>query len=597
MEMKSEPAELRRPRRSRARAAGERLALAMLATVCLCLIMGCEPRVEVVASPESSAAEPTRAEGRGELVEAVPLARRRVRVDGVDRPIADYYHERTKLSPLGLGNQAPLRSPPPPGVFKPYPEAATFPLPEHRGRVGVATGEAIARNRRPLSGFRSEAVSLEDLATLLHASNGITASTGTGAGTHFLRAAPSAGALYPTVTYVVARDVSGLPAGLYHYAVNRGELHQLRVGGSVGDELAELVDEGHYVRQAPVTLVFASMFFRSSWKYRERSYRYSSIDCGHLTIQAALTAAALGLGARPIGRFDDARVNALLGLDEDEESALLVLPVGRPSPDAPASVWQPVFRPDPKPLQAIGHPLLGLMHGETRLAATEQRAVPLAPRGPEDKPYPDLRRLPLPRDLLPGDDLVAGILRRRSIRDWEPRGMTLQQLSSVFYYSFGVPAFDVRHPDGGQWLDPSVEDNHALQLYLVVHDVEGVEPGVYYYRREDHALSQIRRGSLRRQMRVAAAMQKFVGDSGAVLVITIDRDRMIYPDADRGYRYATLDAGMLGGRVYLQTTSLGLGCTGVGALFEDRLSQLIDVSPEREHVVYTLAIGVKAGAP
>jgi hypothetical protein len=208
-------------RRWRGRAAGERLALVVSATACLCL--GCEPRVEIVDSPESGPAEPLRAEERGERVEAVPLARQWVRVEGVDRPIADYYHERTKLSPLGVGQQAPLRSPRPPGVFKPYPDAATFPLPEHRGRVGVATGEAIDRSRRPLSGFRSEGVSLEELATLLHATNGITASVGTGGGAHFLRAAPSAGALYPTVTYVVARDVSGLPAGLYHFAVNRGE--------------------------------------------------------------------------------------------------------------------------------------------------------------------------------------------------------------------------------------------------------------------------------------------------------------------------------------------------------------------------------------
>jgi SagB-type dehydrogenase family enzyme len=567
-------------------------AVAVAAGVCPWPGARFEPRMEIVSASEASAADPARAEEAGERVEAAPLARRLVRVDGADRPIADHYHESTKLSLLALGRHLTLRSPRPPGVFKPYPEAETVALPAHRTRVGVATGRAIDRNRGPLPGFASEGLSLSDLATLLHATNGITGSVRQRGGIHFLRAAPSAGALYPTVTYVVARDVGGLPAGLYHYAVDRRELHQLRLGGSVSDELAALVDEGHYVGQAPVTLVFASMFFRSSWKYRERSYRYSSIDCGHLAIQAALTAASLGLGARPIGRFDDGRVNALLGLDEDEESALLVLPVGRPSPRPPVPAMQPVFRPDPKPLQAIGHPLLGLMHGETRLAVTELRAAPPSPRLPTDKVYADVPGIPLPPDVLLGDDLVASILRRRSIRDWEPRGMTLQQLSSVLYYAFGIS-----RRDGEERLDPSVEDNHALRLYLVVHDVQGVEPGVYYYRREEHALNPIRRGGFRSQMRRAAARQKFVGESGAVLVVTVDRGEMVHPDADRGYRYATMDAGMLGGRVYLQTTSLGLGCTGVGAFFEDSVSRLIDVSPEREHVVYTLTVGVKAGAP
>lgn len=578
--------------RAPARVTGWTGVLVALAAACVWLGLQWGTRVEIVASQPPPAAEPPRAGERGQRVEVAPLPRRRVRVDGADRYIADYYHESTRLRLLDPRPYLALHSPRPPGVFKPYPEAPTVSLPAHRVRIGVATGEAIDRNRAPLSGFTSEALPLEDLATLLHATNGITSSVRSKRGIHHLRAAPSAGALYPTVTYVIARNVTGLPAGLYHYAVDRHELHQIRGGDTLADELGELVDEAHYVARAPVTFLFTSMFFRSSWKYRERSYRYSSVDCGHLAIQTALTAAALGLAARPIGRFDDARVNALLGLDENLESALLVLPVGKPSPGAPTPPLQRVFRPDPKPLQAIEHPLLGLMHGETRLAATKRVAAPIPPRPPEDESHPGPRALPLPGELLPGDDIVATILRRRSIRDWEPRGMTLQQFSSLLYSSFGA-----RHRDGAEWLDPSVEDNHALRLYVVVNQVEGVEPGIYYYRRRDHALSRIRGGSFRGTIRATALMQEFVGSSGAVFIMTIDRDRMIHPDADRGYRYATLDAGMLGGRIYLQATSLELGCTGVGAFFDDEASELIEVAPEREQVIYMATIGVKAGGP
>ena len=44
-----------------------------------------------------------------------------------------------------------------------------------------------------------------------------------------LRAAPSAGALYPVETYLVVYSVEGIEPGVYHYAVETHELDQLQV--------------------------------------------------------------------------------------------------------------------------------------------------------------------------------------------------------------------------------------------------------------------------------------------------------------------------------------------------------------------------------
>ncbi len=63
------------------------------------------------------------------------------------------------------------------------------------------------------------------------------------------------------------------------------------------------------------------------------------------------------------------------------------------------------------------------------------------------------------------------------MRNWAGYGMTLDELASVTFYAFGVgPGAD------GPVRDPSVEGNHALNLYVIVNEIEGLEPGVYYYR-------------------------------------------------------------------------------------------------------------------
>ncbi len=89
-------------------------------------------------------------------------------------------------------------------------------------------------------------------------------------------------------------------------------------------------------------------------------------------------------------------------------------------------------------------------------------------------------------------------------------------------------------------------------------------------------------------------LSRELGYSGVALIMTVNLEGFGYPDADRGYRYAMMDAGMLGGRLYLQTVGLGLGCTGIGAFFDDEVSEQINVDPDKELVIYMAAIGVTA---
>jgi SagB-type dehydrogenase family enzyme len=547
-------------------------------------------RIEI-SMAESPPAPPGSTVGgtEDELPAAAPARHQLVKADGQQRVLADYYHEKTKHSPASLMRDSPgLSAAPQPEVFKEYPDANLIDLPEPHEHAGMCVGAAIEACREPVYGFTPRALSLDELSTLLFMANGVTSTLRYPGRTYYLRAAPSAGALYPTVTYVLARNVEGLPAGLYHYAVREHKLHQLRASEALANQLAALVPQAHFVEQAPVTFVFSSIYYRSSWKYRGRAYRYCCLDAGHLAVQTSLAAAAFGYRCRFIGRFNDQRVNALFELDEPKEGALLIVPVGEPASEARAVVAQRAFLPQVKQLDGPAGALLLLIHGGTSFAATEDFVAPFPPRPPRDKAYADVPVIPLPQEFAEGEDLFPTIRQRRSIRRWAQPGMAVDQLATVLHYAFGAEA-----AGDGAWSDPRVEDNNALHLYVLVNEVLGLEAGVYYYRRHEHALSQIHTGDYRQQGYEAAIYQDVVGECDALLIMTIDLERFGYPDADRGYRYAAFDAGMLGGRVYLQTTGMGLGCCGIGAFFDNHVSELIDVSPEKELVLYMTAVGVR----
>jgi SagB-type dehydrogenase family enzyme len=81
--------------------------------------------------------------------------------------------------------------------------------------------------------------------------------------------------------------------------------------------------------QAAVCFVLTGLFQRTRWKYHERSYRYVLLEAGHIGQNLYLAATSMALGACAVGAFLDDTLNALLGLDSEEEAALYLITVGK----------------------------------------------------------------------------------------------------------------------------------------------------------------------------------------------------------------------------------------------------------------------------
>ena len=237
--------------------------------------------------------------------------------------IGGRFQEETKYIRGKLGSGYHLRRLRPEPV-KSYLEALKVRLDPPAVQDGMPIWETVG-GRRSVRDFARDPVSLAELSQMLWASQGITLQEMDWG----FRAAPSAGALYPVETYLSVQNVSGLEPGIYHYSPGDHAVELVK-GGAFGTRLAEAALDQDFLADAGVVFSWTAVFARSAWKYAERAYRYIYLDAGHIAQNVALAAVALGLGSCQVAALYDDEVNALLGVDGEEESVLYLTAVGRP---------------------------------------------------------------------------------------------------------------------------------------------------------------------------------------------------------------------------------------------------------------------------
>jgi SagB-type dehydrogenase family enzyme len=247
-------------------------------------------------------------------------------VNKPDQPaIGEKFQEETKYTPQTIGGHF-LDWKAMPERYKNYPESTKrIELPKPQVDRAANLWETISRRRSLRDYSVDSALPVDTLATLLWAIQGITAVSGD----HHLRTTPSAGALYPIETYLMARAVEGLETGLYHFRPYAFDLELIKPGDHAR-ALAEAALGQSMVADAQTTFIWTAMVARSKWKYRQRAYRYIYLDAGHIAQNLYLAGTAAGLGVCGIAAFFDDQVNSLIEVDGFEETAVYLASVGVP---------------------------------------------------------------------------------------------------------------------------------------------------------------------------------------------------------------------------------------------------------------------------
>lgn len=188
-----------------------------------------------------------------------------------------------------------------------------LPRPCEKGSVSI---EEVLNQRRSVRDYKKASMSLEEVSQLLWA--------GTGKNL-YRRTAPSAGATYPLEIYLVVGEVETLELGLYHYSIPKHHLKKVKEG-DLRRSLSRAALEQRMIERAPVNIVIAADYHRTTGHYGQRGIRYVHMEVGHVGQNISLQAVALKMGTVMIGAFDDRQVKEILGI---EEEPLYLIPVGR----------------------------------------------------------------------------------------------------------------------------------------------------------------------------------------------------------------------------------------------------------------------------
>lgn len=237
--------------------------------------------------------------------------------------VGDEFQRVTKYARRKLGG-AYLDWSKKPSTYKDYVNTKKIKLPFPEAIETMSMDEAL-RRRRSIRAFLDKPLKVEQLSYLLWASTGLQRRKN---GYDF-RTAPSAGALYPIETYLIANNVQGLEKALYHYSIKSHLLEELEKGDFSMPIARAALGQKMFLRAAAV-FVWTALFNRSKWKYRQRAYRYIYLDAGHIAQNLALSATCLGLGSCQVGAFYDDEVNRVVGVDGEEESVIYLSIVGFP---------------------------------------------------------------------------------------------------------------------------------------------------------------------------------------------------------------------------------------------------------------------------
>ncbi|MET0424139.1 MAG: nitroreductase family protein [Actinoplanes sp.] len=451
-----------------------------------------------------------------------------------------------------------------PWFYKRYPEPVSrVPLPAELPSTTAPAVDVLAG----VAKAGRQAVDLPQLSRLLHLSAGIVRTSQRKYGPHPFRAAGSAGGRFPLELYVLAPDGGDLPPGVHWY-------------DPAGHALVLL---GPPPSGSAPAVVVTGVPWRTGWRYRERGFRHIYWDAGTMLAQLLAAADSAGLPASLYSRFPDRTVTELIGADGVHEWPVAVVALGEGAPALTPTGPARHGEVDRAPLE---FPLVTAAQragDATVLGEPWPRGLPV-PLPAEPAPSAGEPALvPSPGESAPPSASVAGesapveavVLSRGSQRRMDPAG-TLPAHVLTTGLRVAVRGIDLPH-------------------FVAVHQVDGVEPGVY---RWPDLTSPRHAGDQRAELYRVSLDQSLSRDAAFVVITAADVSAL---DARR-YREAQLAAGLVEGRLHLLAYALGASASGMTfldsempALFAEPLDAMLFTCvgvPE-----YTSTAGGRPGAP
>jgi SagB-type dehydrogenase family enzyme len=207
------------------------------------------------------------------------------------------------------------------------------------------------------------------------------------------------------------------------------------------------------------------------------------------------------------------------------------------------------------------------------------------------KEYSSKPRIILPKPFAETLTLNEALHKRKSIRGYAAKPLTMEQLSYLMWAVAGI-----QRSEGNFHFRPAPSAGalYPIETYIVVNNVVDVPKGIYHYAIRPHALEELRNGDAGRDIVRATTGQRMLGEAPVAFIWTAIFQRSKFRYHDRAYRYIYLDAGHIAQNLALAAVGIGLASCQVGAYFDDEVNALIGVDGTEESVIYMSVAGWQA---
>lgn len=420
------------------------------------------------------------------------------------------------------------------------------------------------------------------LARVLYLTGGITAQSRQGGQDFYFRAQASAGALYPTEIYTGVFKVEGIKPGIYHFGADHFGLTLLR-HEDINQYPDDLVLVGQPKRLPIVLFYLSGIFFKSAWKYRARAFRYVLLDTGHVLENLILALASEEMAFTCHYDFNDDVASEQIGLDANREVGLVCVHAGINDQMASSPSSKP--KALPPDIVAAGQVSNAEVDYDEILSAYRSGCHP----PPDDTQTESLNDIGIYgtswRSVVacePGDNeksFAWSVMHRRSKRNYVKQPLA----EKTFMQQLDLLCRAYRR-DGAE--NPFA----CLRVGFLTANIEGIESGFYLLDPEKRQIGLVKSGHFIEPMTSVCLDQQWLAQAAVHFLLMTNLKEIGSHYGPRGYRYAMLNAGRLGQVIYLGATALGLGCCGIGALYDREAQKMLGLNKDSA-LLYLLAVG------
>ena len=359
---------------------------------------------------------------------------------------------------------------------------------------------------------------------------------------YYLRVNPSAGALYPNEVYFQVRNVDGFEDGIYHLEVvtsSAVKLQKIELNQGVETLLGLDFSVDGFI------FFISSLYFRSSWKYKNRAFRYCLLDAGHLLGSIEASSYLFDKEFEILYDFPKQKLNDFFYFDEKEFFTAVCL-VGTKKDDKKESFSLTLSTLDGSSYEEgkisffVKNELIEKAYEDTLEIKNKKSEKKKALFNFQKQRFKDV------------------IFKRRSIREFTKQSISKVQFEAIL---------NVLN-------QPITNDcDEEVDIFYTINRVEGLQIGLY----KNGLL--LKNGDFSSKAGYLCLEQELGKDSAVTFFLTTK---------SKNYQEAYQKAGIIGHRLYLASNYLDIGCSGIGAYYDDEVCEFLQ---EQTMVLYALAIG------